>query len=83
MLNYVPLSAGFSLQEMAVPDAWAGRSLRELDLRRSHRVSIVAVHDMLTDEVSAVPDPDAPLKESDTLFVAGGVGKLERVGRVR
>ncbi len=83
ILNYVPLSAGFSLQEMAVPDAWVGRSLRELDLRRSHRVSIVAVHDMLTDEVSAVPDPDAPLKESDTLFVAGGVGELERVGRVR
>ncbi len=25
VLNYVPLSAGFSLQEMAVPDAWVGR----------------------------------------------------------
>ena len=29
------------------------------------------------DEVTGVPDPDAPLKESDALFVAGGVEDLE------
>ena len=28
-------------------------------------------------EVTGVPDSDAPLKESDTLFVAGGVEDLE------
>jgi trk system potassium uptake protein len=83
VLNYVPLSPGFSLQEMAVPDAWVGQSLRELDIRRSHRISIVAVHDMLTGEVAGVPDPDAPLKESDTLFVAGTVADLERLAQVR
>jgi trk system potassium uptake protein len=77
VLNYVPLSPGFSLQEMAVPDAWVGRSLRELDLRKRYRVSVAAVHDMLMDEVTGVPDPDAPLKESDTLFVAGSVKDLE------
>lgn len=79
VLNYVPLSPGFSLQEMAVPDAWVGHSLRELNLRHRHRVSVVAVHDMLRDEVTGVPDPDAPLKESDTLFVAGAVRDLERL----
>jgi trk system potassium uptake protein len=77
VLNYVPLSPGFSLQEMAVPDRWVGRSLRELNLRHTYRVSVVAVHDMLRDEVTGVPDPDAPLKESDTLFIAGGVKDLE------
>lgn len=79
VLNYVPLSPGFSLQEMAVPDNWVGRSLRELNLRHTHRVSVVAVHDMLRDEVTGVPDPDAPLKESDTLFVAGEVKDLEHL----
>ncbi len=79
ILNYIPLSPGFSLQEMAVPDAWVGRSLRELDLRNAHRISVVALHDMLRDEVVGVPDPDAPLKESDTLFVAGAVPDLERL----
>lgn len=79
VLNYIPLSPGFSLQEMAVPDAWIGKSLRELDLRSRHRVSVVALHDMLRDEVSGVPDPDEPLKESDALFVAGQVEDLARL----
>jgi trk system potassium uptake protein TrkA len=82
VLNYVPLSPGFSLQEMAVPEQWVGRTLRDLDLRNSHQVSVVAVHDMLRDEVTGVPDPDAPLMESDTLFVAGmeaALGKLSRL----
>jgi trk system potassium uptake protein len=79
VLNYVPLSPGFSLQEMAVPDSWVGRSLRDLDLRHTQRVSVVAVHDMLRDEVRGVPDPDSPLKESDTLFVAGTSEDLERL----
>ena len=76
VLNYVPLSSGFSLQEMAVADRWVGQSLRELDLRGRYGISVVAIHDMLSDEVKGVPDPDAPLKESDTLFVAGSVDAL-------
>jgi len=83
VLNYVPLSPGFSVQEMAVPEEWIGRSLRELDLRNAHQVSVVAVHDMLLDEVSGVPDPDARLKDSDTLFIAGTVGNLQKISRLR
>lgn len=71
VLNYVPLSPGFSLQEMAVPEAWIGHSLRDLDLRQSRGVSVVALHDFLRDEIVGVPDADVPLKESDTLFVVG------------
>jgi trk system potassium uptake protein TrkA len=83
VLNYVPLSPGFSVQEMAVPEEWIGRSLRELDLRNAHQISVVAVHDMLLDEVSAVPDPDAGLKDSDTLFVAGTVDNLQKISRLK
>lgn len=83
VLNYIPLSPGFSLQEMAVPDPWVGRTLREIDPRRSYGLSVVALHDMLLDEVTGVPDPDVPLKESDTLFVAGTVQSLESLARTK
>jgi trk system potassium uptake protein TrkA len=83
ILNYVALGPGFSLQEMAVPEAWIGRTLRNLDLRQSMKVTIVAVHDFLQDEVATVPDPDAPLKESDTLFVVGSTESLEALGAIR
>jgi trk system potassium uptake protein len=82
ILNYVRLGAGFSIQEMAVPTEWIGRSLRQLALPRRHRVSIIAVHDVLTDSMIPVPDPDAPLKDSDTLLVAGSEDDLERVSKV-
>ncbi|MDW8263494.1 MAG: TrkA family potassium uptake protein [Phycisphaerales bacterium] len=70
LLNYVRLGPGFSVQEMAVPDAWNRRNLRELDLRRTYGVLIIGVHDVLTDQIT-LPDPSAVLKESDTLLVAG------------
>lgn len=80
-LDYIQLGRGFSLRELAVPDQWVGRSLRDLQLPRAYRVSVLAVHDILNDEIVPVPDPDAPLKESDTIFVAGSDDDLERLVR--
>ncbi|GIW77166.1 MAG: hypothetical protein KatS3mg104_2229 [Phycisphaerae bacterium] len=79
LLNYVRLAPGFSLQEMAVPTIWEGKTLRELKLRTNYRVAVVAVHDVLQDKLSAVPDPDAVLTDSDTLLVAGLDEDLERL----
>ncbi|HSR41075.1 MAG TPA: TrkA family potassium uptake protein, partial [Longimicrobiales bacterium] len=57
LLNYVQLGTDFSLQEMAVPSAWVGRSLRELQLPRKYGISVVALHDVLMDEIHPVPEP--------------------------
>lgn len=83
LLNYVRLGTGFSIQEMAVPQAWTGKTLRELELRRRYSISIVASHDVLTDEITSAPDPDAPLKESDTLLMAGREEDLAKAAKVR
>jgi trk system potassium uptake protein TrkA len=83
ILNYVHLGAGFGVQEMAVPESWIGRSLRELGLPRRYRISVLAVHDVLLDEMILVPEPDARLKESDTLVIAGADDDLAKAARVR
>ena len=82
LLNYVRLGPGFSIQEMGVPDEWQGLALRALDLRQRYRVQVLAVHDMLRDEVVPVPDPDRPLTESDTLIVSGAEADLARLARL-
>lgn len=82
LLNYIHLSKDFSIQEIAVPNAWRGKSLRELALRTRYRVQVVAVHDVLTDNLNLVPDPDALLKDSDTLLLAGADDNLERVAKL-
>lgn len=83
ILNYIQLGEGFSVQEMAVPDGWVGRSLRQLELPRRYRVSVIAVHDVLMDRMIAAPDPDAPLKDSDTLLLAGRDEDLGKAARAR
>lgn len=82
ILNYYEMGTGFSIQEMAVPPAWIGRSLRALELPRKYRISVIALHDVLRSEIIPIPDPDAPLKDSDTLLVAGKDDDLARAATV-
>lgn len=83
LLNYVRLGGGFSLQEMVVPDAWEGKTLRELKLRMQYKISVVGIHDVLTDTMAVPPDPDAVLKQSDTLVLAGKEEALQRVAKLK
>lgn len=82
IINYVRLGAGFGVQEMAVPEPWIGHSLRELQLPTKYRISVIAVHDVLNEVMIPVPDPNAPLKDSDTLLVAGKDKDLERAAKL-
>ncbi len=77
LLQYVQLGADLSLQEMSVPAAWYSKTLRELALPTKYRIQVVAVHDMLRDQMLPVPDPDRKLTQSDSLLVAGEPGALE------
>lgn len=81
LFSYTNLLPGFGVQEMAVPNSWQGRTLRELALRQEYRVSIIAVHDVMTDQTSPVPDPDAKLQDSDTLLVAGTEDDLAKLAQ--
>lgn len=71
ILHYAELGPGFSAEELAVPKGWVGKTLRQLELPRRYNVSVIAVKDYLTGTTRPVPDPDSPLKDSDTLFLAG------------
>jgi len=81
LLRYVELGDEFGLQEMAVPDVWVGRSLRELALPAEHKVQVVAIHDMLRDAIE-IPDADRPLTPSDTLLVAASPQALEALTKL-
>jgi trk system potassium uptake protein TrkA len=80
--NYIALGANFSIQEMGVPQVWQGKSIGELEVRQQYNVTIIAIHDILTDVIVATPGPDYKLKESDTIFVAGNDQSLKRIATV-
>lgn len=71
LLNYIPIASGYSLQELPTPDAFIGETLLDLRLPQRYNVSVVAVHDVLSDTLHVPPAADYVLKDSDTLLVAG------------
>ena len=79
LIQYVQLGQDLSLQEMSVPQAWLGKTLRELALPAKYRIQVVAVHDMLREQMLPVPNPDRKLTDSDSLLVAGDPGALESI----
>lgn len=82
VVNFVELGPGFSMQEMAIPKRWVGQSLRELALPQRYRVAVIAIHDYLMDTYQTIPKPDAPLKDSDTLLLAGEDDRLEALAEL-
>ncbi|QDU57763.1 potassium channel family protein [Aeoliella mucimassa] len=83
LLNYDKLGADFGIQEMSVPDAWVGKTIRELNVRQKYSLTIVALHDCLTGETHPSPDPDHRLTDSETLFVAGSDNSLDHVAQIK
>lgn len=73
--DWIALSPEYSITEVAVPDGWTGKSLQELDVRRSHDVSVVGV--VSSDKVEVNPDPNKPLEQGMVLILVGANEALE------
>ncbi len=43
IFDYVQLTEDYSIFEIPVPTAWVGKSLAELEVRRRHRVNVIAI----------------------------------------
>ena len=71
VLDYISLTDHHSIQEIAIPESWLGKTLEELALPQEFGIQVVAIYDVLTDTMDVVPDPDDPLKDSDVAIVAG------------
>jgi trk system potassium uptake protein TrkA len=82
LLHYTAYGEQFGIQEMAVPEIWAGKTLEDLKLPQNYQIQIVAIHDLLRDTI-AVPRPSQKLTPSDTLLVAGVPAQLEAVTKLR
>lgn len=92
LIDHVELGEGYALIQLAAPQAWQGKTLAELDLRRKHNVTIVAIKrrvetptgsgaDSTDERVVDVPLPASRLSADDTIIIAGFDEDLERLPR--
>ena len=80
LLEYLPLGKEFSVVEMAPTAEQAGKSIRELDMRRIYGVNIIAVRELVPKRVHLLLDPDFVVKDSDVMVV---LGKREDLDKLR
>ena len=65
--DWLNLSSDYSIAEIAVPAGWVGKSLMELDVRRSHDVNVVGIK--RGEDIQVNPDPEEPLGEGIVLIL--------------
>ena len=77
-IDLVELSKEFSMVEMPVPEAWIGRSLRELDFRGSYGLNIIGVK--RGDDLKVNLNPENPMEKEMTLVIVGKNVDLAKIG---
>jgi len=81
VLEYIPLGAAHSIQEIGVPYSWIGKSLRQLALPTTEGIQVVALFDVLSGGWDVVPSPDRVITDSDAAIVAGSTERIEALLR--
>jgi trk system potassium uptake protein TrkA len=79
MIDYLPLSEGYSIIEMAPPAHFLGKQLKDLNLINKHGVQVVAIKELVPDRLNLIPTGTFTLKDSDIMILLGpneGLDKL-------
>ena len=76
ILDYIELGDSCSIFEVSVPQAWVGKSIAEIDIRRKYNVNIIATKK--NGKINAVVTADTVLSEEETLLVLGDYKALRK-----
>jgi trk system potassium uptake protein TrkA len=79
VLDCLPLSDGYMIYEIAPPHVFLGKSIGELQLRSKYHVEVIAVRDVLTDQVHMVPRADFVLKDGEVLVVIAREKDIQKI----
>lgn len=76
--DLVEVSDDFKIVELNVERKWAGKTIRQLDLRAKYGINVIAVK--TGDLIEVNTPPDMPLKEEQHLIVIGRNTDLGKIG---
>ena len=80
VLDYIELSQDYGIIELPAPQKWAGKSLKELNVRAKLGVNIIAVKNEQTTNVS--PSANYQITAGDLMVVLGDNKALEAVQKL-
>lgn len=76
IFDYVELDEEHGIFEISIPDAWVGKTVGKLDIRKRYNVNIMALrcHGVLDMNIS----PDTVLEEYQTMLVLGNIKNIQK-----
>ncbi len=77
LADWIALSPDYSVVEAAIPEKWIGKTLKELDVRKTYGVNVIGSRE--GERVEITPDPDIPLKAGTILMLVGANEALENI----
>lgn len=77
ILDYIELSADYSIAEIQSPEEWHGKSLKELSLRAKYGINVVALKG--DNDINVSPVADDVISVGDIVVAIGGADELARL----
>ena len=79
VLDYIPLSGNYTICEMVPPANFYGKTIGELHLRTKYHIDVIAIKEVLSDQVKMVPHADYVVKDTDVLVVIGKATDITKI----
>lgn len=69
IINFIEISPEYGIVEVDLPEGWAGRTIRDLDVRAKYEVNVIAVR--RGQDINVAPGASCVLVRGDKLIVLG------------
>jgi trk system potassium uptake protein TrkA len=79
LVDHLPIMEGYSIIEIGAPREFIGKSLKDLQLRNTYGVQVIAIRELIPERVSMSPSADFVIKDSDVLILMGDDKALAKI----
>ncbi|OQB14985.1 MAG: Ktr system potassium uptake protein A [Firmicutes bacterium ADurb.Bin193] len=77
VFDYIQLTSDFSIFEIAAPESWVGRSIKQIGVRSKYNVNIIAIKK--NEEIIPITNVEYVFKKDEHLIVAGNAKASSRM----
>jgi len=77
ILDYIELAPDYSIMEVVALPEWLGKSLKEINMRSTYGINVMAIKQGI--DINIAVGPDDQIKEGDVLVVIGHNDDLKKI----
>lgn len=81
VFEYLRYSEDYSIVEAKVPEAWVGKTIVELNVRRKYGVNIIAINEDGSGKINISPAPDRAFLKNDIITFIGSNKNINKLSR--